>query len=234
MPQTHSGDSSRLLPVLLLIPLAVGAAGCSDSTGNPVSPTSVTFQRDAALGVSTGTLSVMMTDTPFSDAMAVFVTIAEASVHRTGGGWQALPLEGGAITCDLKQLEGPVDLLGGGTLPAGKYTQIRLTIDSAAIYFDNPATLADACAATATVDEPLGLRGTVTVSSGVVKLNRPFNVPAGGTTAILLDFDGDRSIRRMGNPNTFRMNPVIAVVGVDETPGPASGEEATHAPQSLR
>ena len=30
------------------------------------------------------------------------------------------------------------------------------------------------------------------------------------------------------------MNPVIAVVGVDETPGSASGEEATHEPQSLR
>jgi hypothetical protein len=46
-----------------------------------------------------------------------------------------------------------------------------------------------------------------------VKLNRQFDVPAGGATTILLDFDGDRSIHETGN-GRYMMRPVIAVVSV--------------------
>jgi hypothetical protein len=46
-----------------------------------------------------------------------------------------------------------------------------------------------------------------------VKLNREFDVPAGGSTAMLLDFDGDRSILQTGT-GSYMMRPVIAVVSV--------------------
>jgi hypothetical protein len=39
------------------------------------------------------------------------------------------------------------------------------------------------------------------VPSGVVKLNREFTVPGGGATTILLDFDGDRSLKLTGFGN---------------------------------
>jgi hypothetical protein len=51
------------------------------------------------------------------------------------------------------------------------------------------------------------------VPSGEIKLNREFDLASGGTKNILLDFDGDKSIRERGN-GTFFMQPVIAVVSV--------------------
>ena len=62
------------------------------------------------------------------------------------------------------------------------------------------------------------------ILSGTVKLNRQFTVAAGGATTMLLDFDGDRSIKRTGGGNgngngggataAYTMTPVIAVVSV--------------------
>jgi hypothetical protein len=53
----------------------------------------------------------------------------------------------------------------------------------------------------------------VEIPSGEVKLNRQFTVPTSGSTTMLLDFDGDRSIRETGN-GRFMMTPVIAVTSV--------------------
>jgi hypothetical protein len=61
---------------------------------------------------------------------------------------------------------------------------------------------------------PAGLIGTVEVPSGEVKLNREFTIPEGGATKILIDFDGDRSVRAMGN-GRFSMTPVIAIMSVE-------------------
>jgi hypothetical protein len=75
----------------------------------------------------------------------------------------------------------------------------------------------------------------VEIPSGEVKLNTQFTLAAGGTTSILLDFDGDQSVRRLGlgggggngrgngnnaepdDPSTGRymMSPVIRIVSVN-------------------
>jgi hypothetical protein len=66
----------------------------------------------------------------------------------------------------------------------------------------------------------------VDIPSGEVKLNHQFSVTAGGST-MLLDFDGDQSVRQTGNGNSngrggsnggskmkYMMSPVIRVVSV--------------------
>jgi hypothetical protein len=144
----------------------------------------------------TGRLTVNLTDSPFSDAEAVLVTFTEVSVHRTGGAWETLFFEGGSsLTCDLKQLQNLSQdvLAAAGGLTAGTYTQIRLEVDHASIHFDNAATTGP-CAPT--IEEPAGLRGTVKIPSGEVKLNQTFTIADGGATTILLDFDGDASIKQ--------------------------------------
>jgi hypothetical protein len=61
----------------------------------------------------------------------------------------------------------------------------------------------------------------VTVSSGEVKLNRPFTLTADTATTILLDLDGNGSIHQMGN-GSYRMTPVIGIVSVTpQTAAPA-------------
>lgn len=189
---------------------AVALATYACSSNSPTAPS------------GSGTLNLRITDSPFSDADAVLVTFSEVTAHRSDStsadSWSRVPFAaaeaGGTAptsrTCDLKKLETAQDVLGVGTLPAGQYTMLRLVVSSAALYFDNPST-GPACAPT--IAEPAGRKETLTIPSGEVKLNRQFTVPEAGSTTILVDFDGDRSIVLTGN-NTYRMTPVINIVSV--------------------
>lgn len=184
-----------------IVVCTVGALACSGSS-SPTSPS------------GTGsTFRLMLTDSPFSDAKSVLVTFSEVTAHRdTEADFTTLPFGAGATarTCDLKKLQDAQDVLGVGALPAGHYTQVRLVVSSATIYFDNAA-VGDACAPT--IAAPEGRSASVEIPSGEVKLNRQFEVPASGTTTMLLDFDGDRSIRETGN-GRYMMTPVMAVLSV--------------------
>ena len=167
--------------------------------------------QDNATAPSTG-LSVLLTDTPYSDAKALFVTFSTVSAHQTGRDFMPLSFAGGASTrtCDLKKLVGAQDVLGTGALPAGHYTELRVTVSSATIYFDN-ASSGPPCADT--IASPLGRGAKVTIPSGEVKLNREFDVKASALTTITLDFDGDQSIHMTGE-GRYMMDPVIGVLSV--------------------
>ena len=186
-----------------IVACTVSALACSGSS-SPTSPSG-----------ASGTFNLMLKDSPFSDAKSVLVTFSEVTVHRaTEGGFTKVDFAGGASTrtCDLKKLQDDAqDILGVGSLPAGRYTQVRLVVSSATIYFDNAAG-GDPCAPSITA--PGGQKAAVEIPSGEVKLNRQFEVPAGGATKMLLDFDGDRSIHKTGN-NRYMMRPVIAVESVE-------------------
>jgi uncharacterized protein DUF4382 len=188
----------RMFRALFAIALATSVVACSSSS----SPS------------NTGsTLSIMLKDSPYSDAKALLVTFSEVSAHVSGaGGFNALPFAGAATsrTCDLKKLTTAQDVLGTGTLTAGHYTQIRLVVTSAVLYFDN-ASAGPACAPT--IAAPAGGSAQVNVSSGDVKLNREFDVTSTGATTILVDFDGDGSVHAQGN-GQYNMTPVISVVSV--------------------
>ena len=187
---------------LSVVAAVIFLAACGDASTGPSGPN--------------GTLNVRITDAPFEDAKAVLVTFSDVSVHRADaadGGWARVPFAdaGSTRTCDLKKLQNAnQDVLGVGALAAGHYTQVRLTVSAARLYFDN-ASAGPACAAA--MSEPGGTNAALQISSGEVKLNREFTVPEGGTTTMLLDFDGGGSIHQTGN-GTFRMSPVVGVVSV--------------------
>lgn len=190
----------RLVAAIGIAAMLATAAACGSSPSGPS---------------GSGSLSVMLKDSPYSDAKSLLVTFSDVSVHKDTDAtdtWEKLPFTGGATsrTCDLKKLVSAQDILGTGPLAAGHYTQIRLTVSSAALYFDNAATGA-ACAAT--IAAPSGSTAPLEIPSGVVKLNREFDVAAAGATTILLDFDGDRSVNQTGN-GRYMMSPVISVVSV--------------------
>jgi hypothetical protein len=184
---------------LIAVAAILGALACSDSPSSP-SGNSATF-------------NLRLTDSPFSDARAVLVTFSEVTAHRSESDWTTLPFAGGATarTCDLKKLENSEDVLGTGPLPAGKYTQVRLVVQSARLYFENPST-GPACASTIT--PPAGTMSDLRIPSGEVKLNRGFTLEADKPTTMVIDFDGDKSIHQTGN-GTYMMNPVIGITRVD-------------------
>jgi uncharacterized protein DUF4382 len=159
------------------------------------------------------TFTVNMRDSPFTDAKAVFVTFSALSAHLAGGASLPVPFAGGAAsrTCDLKKLTTAQDVLGTGPLTAGHYTQVRLVVASATIYFDNPSSGTSACGSALT--PPAGRNAPVAVPSAEVLLNREFDLTTNTTTTMLLDFDGDQSIKQTGN-GAYLMTPVIGIVSV--------------------
>ena len=161
------------------------------------------------------TLHVLLKDSPFSDAKALLVTFSEVTVHAAGsgfGGDQRLPFVSGAPTrtCDVKKLASATDTLGTGPLVAGHYSQVRLVVASATIYFDN-ASSGPACATT--IAAPAGRNASVDIPSGELRLNREFDVTMTAPTTMLLDIDGDRSVRDTGN-GRYMMSPVITIDSV--------------------
>ena len=218
--------------VIAVLSVAAGAIGCGGSGESPAAPTQNTSSGNSDGGAQaggapagTGKLTIGIKDSPFSDAKAVLVTFKEVSVHTAGAGWETVAFTGGAAerTCDLKQLQAATDVLGVATLPAGHYTEIRLTVERAAACTSRTRRRpVRARARSRRPPAPAPLK----IPSGTVKLNRQFTVAAGGATTMLLDFDGDRSIKRTGGGNgngnggggaataAYTMTPVIAVVSV--------------------
>jgi len=200
-----------------------GAAGGSGASGGTSGSGS-----GSSSNATTASLAINLTDSPFSDAKALLVTFSGVSVHSADGdAWQTIPfVSGSSRTCDLKKLNGPTDVLGVGSLPTGKYTQVRLMVSSAALYFD-AASAGSACASS--IAPPSGANAPVEIPSGEVKLNHEFTVTGTGST-MLLDFDGDQSVRQTGSGNSngngngrggagtsnskYMMTPVIRVVSV--------------------
>jgi len=187
--------------------LSIAVIACS---GSPSGPS------------QTGNLRLMLTDSPFEDATAVHVTFSEVKAQRSDGegGWITVPFAGTPAattrTCNLKKLEGPFDLLGVASLDAGHYTQLRLVVDSATLYFGGTKTGEAACLTTlaAPTDGPTPVTShALEIPSGEVKLIHPFELTANGTTTIELDFDGDKSINQTGN-GRYKMSPVIKILAV--------------------
>lgn len=180
-PRLHIG--------LALAALALGlAAGCA---GNPSGPGS-------------GTIRVRMTDAP-GDFDEVNLVITEVSARQdaaadpdsVAGGW--IILNEGSATYDLLDLRNGVFVtIGEGSVPAGRYSQVRLKIGTGS---------------TVVID---GVSHPLVVPSGAqsgLKLVGAFDVPDGGTFDIGLDFDAARSLHQTGN-GRWMLKPVIRVMPV--------------------
>jgi Domain of unknown function (DUF4382) len=155
-------------------------------------------------------LRMMIKDSPFQDAKALLITFSQVSVHRSDtpdGEWIKIA---GERTCDLKHLESVQDLLGTESLGSGHYTQIRLLVSKAVVYFADESS-GPAC--TPTAPATTTPHADLTIPSGEVKLNRPFDITEGATTTITVDFDGEKSVHLLPSGG-YMMSPVISVVSV--------------------
>ena len=179
--------------------LALAASACSDSPSSP--------------SLSGANFNLRMRDTPFTDAKAVLVTFSSVRAHRSDSDWTVVPFINAATTrtCDLKKLETSEDVLGSAGLPAGHYTQVRLVVQSATLFFDN-ASAGSACATN--IAPPAGASAPIEIPSGEVKLNREFDITSNSSTTMLIDFDGNQSIHLTGN-GRYMMSPVISVLSVN-------------------
>jgi hypothetical protein len=134
----------------------------------------------------------------------LFVTIEEVLVHKSGGGWTSLPLVESPYTIDLLQFQdGNVTELAPPTkLKSGKYTQVRLVVSSAEIFFDNESS---------TAEEP------VTIPSENLKTDKNFifNVGKDAAVDLIVHFDLSKSVVVTGTESdpSYKLKPVLHLFG---------------------
>jgi hypothetical protein len=163
---------------------------------------------------SQGAFNVRITDSPYGSAQAVLITFSAVEVQESGGDWKKLALAGGTSTrtCDLKKLQNSAqDVLATGGLDPATYTGVRVTVQSAKIYFDKASTSSTPCAGS--IAEPAGASFPFTLSPATGQTNGTFNVTKGGTTTVLVDFDGEASVRQTTG-TTYTLTPTLRLVSV--------------------
>ena len=165
---------------------------------------------------SSGKLSLSLSDATTSDYQAVYVTIAQIQVHRADaeeGEWKTV-LTPNATYNLLELINGETAALGVANLPTGKYTQMRLilsdTPDSVSTnILDEPHPYANYLISK--TDEAIELKVPSGFKTGI-KLVHPFDVVAGRTVGLVLDFDAGRSVVKAGSSGKWLLKPTIKVI----------------------
>jgi hypothetical protein len=154
------------------------------------------------------------TGTATGISTAVGNTTVTASVNATatsadtqGAGWITVFSDPAGVDVDLLNTTGArAAFLGEADLSAGRYQQIRVTVEEAYGVDHN------------------GTRHDITVSGGTVRSVRPFEVEPGQETRLTVDIDLDRSLRQQGN-GQWRLTPVIGQTFTAVVEDEASGED---------
>ncbi|KFC71983.1 DUF4382 domain-containing protein [Massilia sp. LC238] len=188
---------SRLALVGATALSAAVLSACGGGGGSDASPSTP---------VSTlGTLAVSMTDAPACGFDAVNVTVSKVRVHRSEGaseldtGWTDISLNPAKKINLLNLSNGVLEALGQTSLEAGRYTQLRLVLDS------NGNTVVPSAGKT---EQPLETPSGI--QSGI-KLVGNVEVTAGQKTDVVLDFDACKSVLTRGK-GSYALKPVVKVV----------------------
>jgi len=156
-----------------------------------------------------GTLQIMVTDAPPEEEVtSIMVTVESVEVHKAAAqqeqsaansttnstdekaGWLPLDILAGNETFDLLQIQGIEEVLAVTELEAGNYTQIRMTISNVQVRLGD------------------GDLQDVIVPSGSLKFIHPFDIVGGQTTALLFDFDAEKSVNVTGSGQII-VKPVV-------------------------
>lgn len=152
-----------------------------------------------------GTMNMYLADAPAGyDSVVVAVIGVEVlmSGNDSSNGWTVVRPNADSVKFDLLVLRnGARAVLASNVLLPGHYTQIRLILGPGSYVVVS------------------GVKYPLTIPSGMqtgIKLNHEFDIVAGQTYELLLDFDADRSIHVTGN-GKYMMNPVIRLAVVAAT-----------------
>jgi len=196
---------------ILSIALMVSITGCSQVSNPTLTPTD-----------SKGTLTINVTDAPGKpEVTAILLNVSKIEIHKAvpdqtqegEGEWQNIAVPENAGTFDLLQIKNVEQLLTETQIAPGLYTQIRLSIATAEVGLDNK--------------DPK----PAIVPSGVLKLVQPFEIVAGETTSLTLDFNADKSVNVTGN-DQIHVKPVIKLL-VKPPKGPKPEDTTQEQSQEL-
>jgi hypothetical protein len=185
------------LPAAILI--GTLATACSDS---PTSPSR-----------GGGRFLVRVSGGSLPNAQALLVTFARVRAVTTSGAVVDVPFPGGSgqFTCDFKKLQSSESEIAVGALTPGDYAGVRLQMQSATLYLDNPT--ADA-ACGASLRAPSGRAAPMTLTPDEVSLTSRFSVKDNGDTTMRIGLNPEQSIRLNGN-GSYTFAPMMAVLSAN-------------------
>lgn len=158
-----------------------------------------------------GTLRLSMTDAPACGYDAVNVTVEKVRVHQSStaaegdGGWSEVVVSPAKRLNLLDLTNGVMEQLGQASLPAGRYTQLRLVLA------ENGGSTPLANSVVPTGGTEVALDTPSGTQSGL-KLNVNIDVPENQIADVALDFDACKSVVRRGNSGQYNLKPVISVI----------------------
>jgi hypothetical protein len=166
---------------------------------------------------SNGAISLNLMDASTDDYHAVYVTIDEIKAHREDGdGWITVATPHPQKTYNLLELiNGIMETLDITDIEPGRYTQLRLYLGDEP---DNELNILGISHDFANYvidknDEIHELKIPSAYKSGV-KLVREFEIVAGLTVDLVLDFDACASIVKAGKSGQLLLKPTIKVIDI--------------------
>lgn len=167
-------------------------------------------------GSGDGTLKVTLTDSPACGFDQVNVTLSKVRIHPNEGadqqaaGWREIDLSATGRINLTSLTNGALQEVGTASLPAGRYSQIRLLLAS-----DSSG------AASGHSVVPSGNGGEFPLeipegAAGGLKLIHPFDVGRAKQVDLALDFDVCRSVFQKGDGG-YLLKPVISVIPLKES-----------------
>jgi len=162
-------------------------------------------------GSNTGTVNLLLTDSPACGYEHVFVTVDHMQISSDGSSWTTVPVKSSASQpVDLLNLTNGVLLsLGEAPLAAGTYNQVRLVLKSNGM----SAPWANYLILTTDPSVQVPLKTPSGQQSGY-KINGPFNVHAGTMADLVLDFNACKSIVVAGNSGKYLLKPVVTATAM--------------------
>ena len=125
------------------------------------------------------------------------------------GVWLTLNMLEGADQFDLLKIRGLEEVLAVGELEPGKYTQLRISVESVEVTFGDNEEYQEA-----------------EVTGGELKFVRPFDVVEDETTVLLLDFDAEKSVNATGQ-GKVHVKPVVKLTIQQGKPHELASVEGT-------
>jgi|SRR3972149_518994 len=180
----------------------------------PASSTTTSTQASMPPTSESGTVLIAVKDISqkvgaIGTLNSLFITFTKAEVHfvdqsdsaNASGEWKTV-FEG-TKTVDLLTLGDVSGILGQEDLPSGKYTQLRLTMENVVFNITNTLLTIK------NKNYDAFVTNSSDVPSGELRFVHPFNVTAGKTTAIIVDFDVQQSVKRTADG--YMLRPVVKI-----------------------